>query len=170
METLFADDAFGFLEVNPRLQVEHGVTEAVTGIDLVTTQIRIAAGVPLGDLLPEPATASGHAVEARVCAEDSRRMLPSAGRLAVFRPPVLAGVRVEAGYAEGQWVTPYFDPLLAKVIGTGATREAAIGRTLVGVKAFEIRGVETNRDLLMNVLGSEPFVAGDLHTGMVASG
>ena len=170
VETLFADDAFGFLEVNPRLQVEHGVTEAVTGIDLVTTQIRIAAGVPLGDLLPEPATASGHAVEARVCAEDSRRMLPSAGRLAVFRPPVLAGVRVEAGYAEGQWVTPYFDPLLAKVIGTGATREAAIGRTLVGVKAFEIRGVETNRELLMNVLGSEPFVAGDLHTGMVASG
>ncbi len=94
-------------------------------------------------------------------------MLPSTGRLAVYRPPELTGVRVETGYAEGQWVTPYFDPLLAKVIGTGSTREQAIGRTLVGVKAFDIQGIETNRALLERTLGSEPFIAGRLHTRLL---
>ena len=149
--------------------MEHGVTEEITGIDLVAAQIRIAAGEPLANILPDRIEASGHAVEARVYAEDSRRMFPSTGRLAVFRPPALTGVRVDAAYAEGQWVTPYFDPLLAKVIGTGATREQAIGRTLVGVKAFDIRGVATNRELLMNTLASEPFIAGRLHTGMLSA-
>ena len=189
VETLYADGDFGFLEVNTRLQVEHGVTEEITGIDLVAAQIRIAAGSRLADILPEPSAgeregpaprkngqreglkrieSQGHAVEARIYAEDSERMLPSTGRLAVFRPPTLTGVRVETGYAEGQWVTPYFDPLLGKVIGTGTTREQAIGRTLVGVKAFEIRGVATNRALLEATLGSEAFVAGRLHTGMLA--
>lgn len=168
VETLYADGDFGFLEVNTRLQVEHGVTEEVTGIDLVAAQIRIAAGNALSDVVPGSIEARGHAVEARIYAEDSERMLPSTGRLAVFRPPTLTGVRVETGYAEGQWVTPYFDPLLGKVIGTGATREQAIGRTLVGVKAFEIRGVATNRALLETTLGSEAFIAGRLHTGMLA--
>ena len=168
VETLLADGAFGFLEMNARLQVEHGVTEAVTGVDLVAAQIRIASGARLGSVLPAEITATGHAVEARIYAEDSERMLPSSGRLAVFRPPTLAGVRVDAGYAEGQWVTPYFDPLLAKVIGSGATREQAIGRTLIGVKAFAIGGVATNQQLLMGVLGGEPFIAGRLHTQMLA--
>ena len=167
VETLFANDAFGFLEVNTRLQVEHGVTEEVLGVDLVAAQIRIAAGAALEATVAAPAKAGGHAVEARIYAEDSERMLPATGRLSVFRPPTLAGVRIEAGYAEGQWVTPYFDPLLAKVIGTGETREKAIGRTLVGVKAFAIDGLATNRQLLMDTLGSEPFIAGRLHTGML---
>lgn len=166
VETLLDADEFGFLEVNTRLQVEHGVTEEITGIDLVATQIRIAAGEHLSALLPQPVVANGHAVQARIYAEDSARMLPSTGRLTVYRPPQLTGVRVDSGYAEGQWVTPYFDPLLAKVIGTGTTREQAIGRALVGVKAFDIRGVATNRDLLLDTLGSEPFVAGRWHTGM----
>ena len=176
VETLFAetatapDAAFGFLEVNTRLQVEHGVTEEITGIDLVTAQIRIAAGESLAEVVPKPVAAAGHAVEARIYAEDSVRMLPSTGRLTVFRPPQLTGVRIETGYAAGQWVTPYFDPLLAKVIGTGRTREQAIGRTLVGVKAFEIKGVATNRALLERTLGSEPFIAGRLHTGMLEAG
>ena len=169
VETLYADGGFGFLEVNTRLQVEHGVTEEITGVDLVEAQIRIAAGDKLVDLLPTDVQATGHAVEARIYAEDSRRMLPSTGRLTVCRPPTLTGVRVESGYAEGQWVTPYFDPLLAKVIGTGATREQAIGRTLVGVKAFDIQGVDTNRALLERTLGSEPFVAARLHTGLLDS-
>ena len=169
VETLFANDAFGFLEVNTRLQVEHGVTEEVLGVDLVAAQIRIAAGAALETTVPAQVEPAGHAVEARIYAEDSERMLPSTGRLAVFRPPTLAGVRVDAGYAEGQWVTPYFDPLLAKVIGTGTTREQAIGRTLVGVKAFAINGLATNRQLLMDTLGSEPFIAGRLHTGMLQS-
>ena len=169
VETLFANDAFGFLEVNTRLQVEHGVTEEVLGVDLVAAQIRIAAGAELTKTVPAQVEPSGHAIEARIYAEDSERMLPATGRLSVFRPPTLAGVRVEAGYAEGQWVTPYFDPLLAKVIGTGETREAAIGRTLVGVKAFAINGIATNRQMLMDTLGSEPFIAGRLHTGMLTA-
>ena len=168
VETLYADGDFGFLEVNTRLQVEHGVTEEITGIDLVAAQIRIAAGERLGAILPARIEADGYAVEARIYAEDSTRMLPSTGKLAVYRPPSLTGVRVETGYAEGQAVTPYFDPLLAKVIGTGSTREQAIGRTLVGVKAFEIRGVDSNRQLLEDTLGSEAFIAGRLHTGMLA--
>ncbi|MXY55087.1 MAG: biotin carboxylase [Gammaproteobacteria bacterium] len=167
VETLYADGGFGFLEVNTRLQVEHGVTEEVTGVDLVEAQIRIAAGEKLGDVLPAAPEANGHAVEARIYAEDSRRMLPSTGRLTVYRPPRMTGLRVESGYSEGQWVTPYFDPLLAKVIGTGTTREQAIGRTLVGVKAFDIRGIDTNRALLERVLGREPFIAGRLHTGLL---
>ena len=130
VETLFAGGEFGFLEVNTRLQVEHGVTEAITGVDLVATQIRIAAGERLAEVMPRAVKPTGHAVEARIYAEDSRRLLPSPGRLAVYRPPAMTGVRIDSGYAEGQWVTPYFDPLLAKVIGTGTTREQAIGRTL----------------------------------------
>ena len=169
VETLFADDQFGFLEVNTRLQVEHGVTEEITGVDLVEAQFRVAAGESLADILPQRVVTNGHAVEARIYAEDSRRLLPSTGRLAVYRPPQLTGVRVDSGYAEGQWVTPYFDPLLAKVIGKGKTREEAIGRTLVGVKAFAIEGVSTNRDLLMATLGREDFIAGRLHTGMIAA-
>jgi len=167
VETLYAADAFAFLEVNTRLQVEHGVTEETTGIDLVAAQIRIAAGDALSDAIPGSIEARGHAVQARVYAEDSARFLPSTGRLAVYRPPTLTGVRIDTGYAEGQWVTPYFDPLLAKVIGIGSTREQAIGRALVAVKAFDIKGVETNRELLQRVLGSEPFIAGRLHTGFL---
>ena len=124
VETLYADGDFGFLEVNTRLQVEHGVTEEITGIDLVAAQNRIAAGERLGTILPARIEADGFAVEARIYAEDSTRMLPSTGKLAVYRPPSLTGVRVETGYAEGQAVTPYFDPLLAKVIGTGSTQRA----------------------------------------------
>ena len=169
VETLYADGDFGFLEVNTRLQVEHGVTEEVTGIDLVGAQIRVAAGAPLTTILPERLATDGYAVEARIYAEDSVRMLPSTGRLVAYRPPRLTGVRVETGYAEGQSVTPYYDPLLAKVIGTGATREQAIGRTLIGVKAFDIQGVATNRALLQATLGSEAFIAGRLHTGMLAA-
>ena len=168
VETLLAKKRFSFLEVNTRLQVEHGVTEEVTGLDLVQSQIRLAAGERLDQVLPpEPAPQESprFAVQARIYAEDSRRMLPSTGTLATYRPPRLTGVRVEAGYAEGQAMTPYYDPLLAKVIGTGATRELAIGRTLVGVKAFEIRGVETNRDLLQAILRHPDFLAGKVHTG-----
>ena len=168
VETLLAKRRFAFLEVNTRLQVEHGVTEEVTGLDLVQLQIRLAAGERLGEVLPpERAPRESHrfAVQARIYAEDSRRMLPSTGTLSTYRPPRLTGVRVEAGYAEGQAMTPYYDPLLAKVIGTGPTRELAIGRTLVGVKAFEIRGVDTNRDLLGAILRHPDFLAGKVHTG-----
>lgn len=169
VETLLAKSKFSFLEVNTRLQVEHGVTEEVTGLDLVQLQIRLAAGEPLDALLPADRSRAKSipprfAVQARIYAEDSRRMLPSTGTLSTYRPPRLTGVRIEAGYSEGQSVTPYYDPLLAKVIGTGPTRELAIGRTLVGVRAFEIRGVATNRNLLQSILKHPDFLAGKLHT------
>ena len=154
---------FGFMEMNTRIQVEHGVTEEVTGLDLVRAQIEIAAG----GALPERPAMNGHAVEVRVYAEDPVRHFPSTGRLSVYRPPRMHGVRVETGYAEGQRVTPYYDPLLAKVIGSGPTRELAIGRTLVGLKGFSVTGVQTNIPLLQKVLSDEAFLAGRIDTGFL---
>lgn len=162
LETLRAGpDDYGFLEMNTRIQVEHGVTEMITGLDLVATQIGLAAGDPL----PEVPAAAGHALEVRIYAEGAFSQLPSTGRLTVFDVPRLHGVRVDTGYRAGQWVTPFYDPLLAKVIGHGRTREQAIGRVLVALKAFAIQGVETNVPLLNAVLVDEDFLAGRLDTG-----
>lgn len=154
---------YGFLEMNTRIQVEHGVTEAVTGLDLLAEQIRLAAGAPL-PVIPE---LRGHALEARIYAEDPRSHMPSTGVLQLFRYPVLEGVRVETGYCEGQAVTPYYDPLLAKVIGWGVTREQAIGRVLIGLRAFSVQGVKTNIPLLTRVLEDGEFLRGHVHTGFL---
>jgi acetyl-CoA carboxylase, biotin carboxylase subunit len=159
LETLYRGErGFGFIEMNTRIQVEHGVTEAVTGLDLVVAQIALAAGAPL----PERPPLDGHAVEARVYAEDVLRGYPATGTLTHLRTPALHGVRFETGYRQGQAVTPHYDPLIAKVIGHGATRAQAIGRTLVGVRALEIRGVATNASLLEQALQDERFLAGDV--------
>jgi len=165
LETLRAGAGdYGFLEMNTRIQVEHGVTEMVTGMDLVATQIRLAAG----ESLPEPRPLLGHALEVRVYAEHPVTQLPSTGQLAVFEPPLnLHGVRVETGYQAGQWVTPHYDPLLAKVITHGSTREQAIGRALVALQAFTIVGVESNIPLLRGVLGDAEFLAGQVDTGFL---
>jgi acetyl-CoA carboxylase biotin carboxylase subunit len=166
VETLMSQKGdFHFLEMNTRLQVEHGVTESITGIDLVRAQIQSAAGMALDDILPAEITATGHAIEARVYAEDSRRFLPSSGELKVYRPP--QGIRVETGYAEGQKVTPYYDPMLAKVIAHGTTRNEAIEKLLCALDEFEIDGVKTNLDALRILLTAEEFQAGDVHTGLV---
>ena len=154
----------GFLEMNTRIQVEHGVTEEVTGIDLVATQIELAAG----GALPQQSELRGYAMEARLYAEDPRTMFPSTGKLAVFRPPALYGVRIETGYQEGQEVSPYYDPLLAKLITRGTTREQAIGRLVVALRAFKVVGVRTNAPLLLDILQDELFIQGQVDTGMVA--
>ncbi len=166
LETLRAGAGdYGFLEMNTRIQVEHGVTEMITGVDLVVSQIRLAAG----EKLPPPAAIDGHAVEARIYAEHPRTLLPSTGKLTVFEPPHgLHGVRVDTGYQTGQRVTPYYDPLLAKVISHGRTREQAIGRLLVALTAFRIDGVHTNAALLKAVLGDDDFLAGRLDTGYLS--
>ena len=165
VETLFAPDGgLGFLEMNTRIQVEHGVTEEVTGIDLVATQITLAAG----GRLPRQTPLQGFAMEVRLYAEDSQTLFPSTGTLTVFRPPELHGVRIETGYREGQVVTPYYDPLLAKIIARGTTREQAIGRLVVALRAFTVRGVSTNAQLLLNILQDDLFVQGQVDTGMVA--
>ncbi len=157
------DGSFGFIEMNTRIQVEHGVTEAVTGLDLVAIQIALAAGAPL----PERPPLTGCAVEARVYAEDPRTGHTATGVLSHLRTPDLHGVRYETGYRQGQAVTPYYDALIAKVIGWGSSREQAIGRTLVGVKALEIRGVATNVPILERALQDEQFLAGNVHTGFL---
>jgi acetyl-CoA carboxylase biotin carboxylase subunit len=164
LETLFdADGAMGFLEMNTRIQVEHGVTEAITGCDLVQLQIGLAEGASLPD---QPAR-QGFAMEVRLYAEDAQTLLPSTGKLAVFRPPRLHGVRIESGYAEGQMVTPHYDAMLAKLIAHGETREMAIGRLVIALRAFEVAGVKTNATLLVKILQSEAFLAGKVDTGIV---
>ena len=164
IETLFSDGDSGFLEMNTRIQVEHGVTEDVTGIDLVQQQILLAAGAELPE---KPSAVQGHAIEVRVYAEDSQTLMPSTGLLRVFSAPTLFGVRVETGYQQGQEVSPYYDALLAKIIATGNTREQAIGRAVVALKAFTIEGVETNSALLLRVLQEPDFLQGNIDTGMV---
>lgn len=161
------EGSFGFLEMNTRLQVEHGVTEEVTGVDLVKSQIRAAAGERLAAILPSRIEVRGHAVQARVCAEDPRTFFPSPGRLEVFRPPRDPRVRVETGYAEGREVTPHYDPLLAKVIVRGETREQAIADLVEALGAFAVEGVKTNIPALIAVLRSEAFGAGRVHTGLI---
>ena len=163
-----ADGSFSFLEMNTRLQVEHGVTEEVTGVDLVQAQIRSAAGERLETILPERIELKGHAIQARVYAEDPKRFLPSPGKLKVYRPPLDAGVRIETGYAEGRDVTPHYDPLLAKVIVHAGTRVAAIGRLCDALEAFAIEGVKHNIPALLSVLRSTPFREGQVHTGILA--
>jgi acetyl-CoA carboxylase biotin carboxylase subunit len=163
-----ADGSFSFLEMNTRLQVEHGVTEEVTGVDLVQAQIRSAAGERLETILPERIELNGHAIQARVYAEDPKRFFPSPGKLKVYRPPVDPSVRIETGYAEGRDVTPHYDPLLAKVIVHAPTREAAIGRLCDALEEFAIEGVKNNIPALLKILRSTPFRAGQVHTGIVA--
>ena len=163
-----ADGSFSFLEMNTRLQVEHGVTEEVTGVDLVQAQIRSAAGERLETILPEHIELKGHAIQARVYAEDPKRFFPSPGKLKVYRPPVDPDVRIETGYAEGRDVTPHYDPLLAKVIVHAPTRAAAIARLCDALEAFAIEGVKHNIPALLTILRSTPFREGRVHTGIVA--
>ncbi|TAL57072.1 biotin carboxylase N-terminal domain-containing protein [Pandoraea sp.] len=163
-----ADGTFSFLEMNTRLQVEHGVTEAITGVDLVAAQIRSAAGLRLDDILPPTLHADGHAIEARVYAEDSKRFLPSPGRLTTFRPPEGSGIRVETGYAEGRAVTMHYDPLLAKVIAHGPSRAAAIQTLREALRNFSVAGVKTNLAALDIILGSSQFRDGEVHTGLLS--
>jgi acetyl-CoA carboxylase biotin carboxylase subunit len=162
------DGCFSFLEMNTRLQVEHGVTEEVTGVDLVQAQIRSAASEKLSEILPARLEVRGHAIQARVYAEDPRNFYPSPGKLKVFRPPQAPGVRVETGYAEGRDVTPHYDPMIAKVIAHAPTRARAIERLCGALEAFEIQGPKTNIPAALAVLRSEPFRAGRVHTGLIS--
>ncbi|MHB8593888.1 MAG: biotin/lipoyl-containing protein, partial [Acidimicrobiales bacterium] len=161
------DGTFAFLEVNTRLQVEHPVTEFVTGLDLVRLQLLVAEGHPLPDAAAEPRLA-GHAIEARLYAEDATRAWqPSAGtlhRFAVERGP---GLRVDSGVIEGSEVSPYYDPMLAKVIAYAPTRAEAARRLAAALAGAEIHGVTTNRDLLVRVLRHPEFLAGEIDTGFL---
>jgi acetyl-CoA carboxylase biotin carboxylase subunit len=158
---------FYFLEMNTRLQVEHAVTEAVTGVDLVRAQIDVAAGMSLRWSQPSLAQ-RGHAIECRVYAEDpSNGFLPQAGPLLLYREPSGPGVRVDAGVAEGDRLSVNYDPLIAKVTVHAETREHAIARALAALRSFPILGIRTNLPFLIAVLEHRAFAAGAVHTGFV---
>ena len=158
---------FYFLEMNTRLQVEHPVTEMVTGTDLVRAQLMVAMGEPLpwrqADLVQR-----GHAVECRVYAEDpSAGFLPQAGPLLLYREPSGPGIRVDSGVVEGGAVPVHYDPMRAKLIAYGESRGAAIARAAAALRSFPILGVRTNVSFLLNVLRHDAFQSGDVHTGFV---
>jgi acetyl-CoA carboxylase, biotin carboxylase subunit len=157
---------FVFLEMNTRLQVEHPVTELVTGIDLVEQQFLIAAGEPVS-FDPAQLATSGHALELRVYAEDSQRFLPSPGLIDEWIEPAGPGIRVDAGYAEGNRVTPYYDPLLAKLCVHGADRAQALDRAVAAVAGFGISGLKTNLQFHAELLASAEFRGGDYDTSLV---
>ncbi len=168
VECLVDADAgtFVFLEMNTRLQVEHPITELVTGIDLVEQQFLIAAGEP-PSFDPAAVRASGHALELRIYAEDPVRFLPGPGTITEWAEPAGEGVRVDAGYAAGNTVTPFYDPLLAKLCVHGADREQALDRARDAVAAFRIAGPKTNLRFHADLLTSPEFSTGDYDTSLV---
>jgi acetyl-CoA carboxylase biotin carboxylase subunit len=161
-----ATGEFFFLEMNTRLQVEHPVTELVYGVDLVEEQLRVAAGLaPTFD--PDALAPRGHAIELRVNAEDPKRFLPGPGAISAWTEPSGEGVRVDAGYAAGTTVTPFYDSLMAKLIVYGADRAEAIERVRAAVAGFEIAGPKCNLPFFAELLDNAEFLSGDYDTGIV---
>jgi acetyl/propionyl-CoA carboxylase alpha subunit len=162
------DDArFYFLEMNTRLQVEHPITELVTGTDLVHAQLAVAAGAPL-PWTQTQLQQRGHAIECRVYAEDpASGFLPQAGGLRLYREPRAPGIRIDSGVEEGSEVPVQYDPMLAKLIAHGEDRNAAIARASAALRTFAVLGVRTNIAFLIRILEHPEFRAAHLHTGFV---
>jgi acetyl/propionyl-CoA carboxylase alpha subunit len=166
VEFLYAQDTdeIFFLEINTRLQVEHPVTEQVTGLDLVRAQIEIAEGATLDAVIGEPVL-TGHAVEVRLYAEDAARgFLPATGVLSCFDIPARPGLRVEAGPVSGDAISADYDPMIAKVIATAATRPAALRLLAGALRDAKLHGLTTNRDFLVRLLEDEDFARGEFDT------
>jgi acetyl-CoA carboxylase, biotin carboxylase subunit len=161
------DGSFYFIELNARLQVEHPVTELVTGIDIVKEQLRVAAGEPLS--VTGRAPRRGHAIEIRINAEDPERdFLPAPGTVTRFRPPLGPGVRLDSAILEGMTIPPFSDSMLAKLIVWDSDRPAALGRALRALGELEFEGVPTTRDVAMHVLRSAEFASGRYSTSTLA--
>ena len=170
MEFLVIGEEFFFLEMNTRLQVEHPVTEEVTGLDLVQAQLRVAAGEPL-PWTQEQIRQHGASIECRIYAEDpAKNFMPSPGKLTRLGLPTGPGIRLECGVAEGVEVTVHYDPLLAKLIATGRDREEAIARMSGALDAFVIEGVKTVIPFHQRVMRSDLFRAGSVHTQLIEQG
>jgi acetyl-CoA carboxylase, biotin carboxylase subunit len=163
VEFLYSDGNVYFIEMNARLQVEHPVTELTTGVDLIGWQLRIASGERL-TVRQEDVVRRGAALEFRIYAEDPVKFFPSPGPLKVFVPPTGEGVRLDSGYAEGNTVTPNYDPMIAKLIVSGATRAQAIERSIAALEQFRVEGIKTNIPLHLRILRSEAFQSGTLDT------
>ena len=162
------DGSFFFMEMNTRLQVEHPVTEMITGQDLVEWQLRVAAGLPL-PLAQEQLQTRGHALEARIYAEDaSKGFLPSTGTLIRLSPPAESlNVRVDTGVEEGDEITPYYDPMIAKLIVWDEHRDAALARMRKALADYQVAGVTTNIDFLSRLVACPAFAGADLDTGLI---
>ncbi|QWB25404.1 MULTISPECIES: acetyl/propionyl/methylcrotonyl-CoA carboxylase subunit alpha [Streptomyces] len=159
--------SYYFMEMNTRLQVEHPVTELITGLDLVEWQLRVAAGEPLG-FAQEDVTLTGHAVEARICAEDpARGFLPSGGTVLRLREPQGDGIRTDSGLTEGTEVGSLYDPMLSKVIAYGPDRATALRKLRSALAETVTLGVQTNAGFLRRLLAHPAVIAGDLDTGLV---
>jgi acetyl-CoA carboxylase biotin carboxylase subunit len=161
------EGGFYFIEVNCRLQVEHPVSELVTGIDIVREQVRIAAGERL--VRTGRAPRSGHAIEVRINAEDpARDFAPAPGTISRFRPPLGPGVRVDTAMTDGSTIPPYYDSLIAKVVVWDDTRPGAIARTVRALSELDVDGIPTTRELALDVLASAEFASGDYSTSTLA--
>jgi 3-methylcrotonyl-CoA carboxylase alpha subunit len=162
------DGTFHFMEMNTRLQVEHPVTEMITGLDLVEWQLRVAAGEPL-PLRQEQLAIRGHAIEARIYAEDpDKGFLPSTGRLLHLAPPAESlHVRVDTGVEEGDEITPHYDPMIAKLIVRDDTRERACARMLQALAQYRVVGVANNIEFLSRLIACPAFAQADLDTGLI---
>ena len=162
-----SDRKLYFIEMNTRIQVEHPVTEAITGVDLVKAQLRIASGERLSDILPAKLEIRGHAIECRINAEHPRKFTPSAGKITAFNVPGGNGIRVDtAQYAEGV-IPPYYDSLVAKLITHGVDRAEAIARMERALSQFVVRGIETSVSLHQAIFQDEEFRAGQFDTGFM---
>ncbi|WP_169569882.1 acetyl-CoA carboxylase biotin carboxylase subunit [Sneathiella limimaris] len=159
---------FYFLEMNTRLQVEHPVTELVTGLDLVELQLRVANGDPLG-LDQSDINLTGHAIEVRLYAEDpSEDFLPCAGDIALWQPATSPGLRIDSGITNGQAISPFYDPMLAKVIAYGSNREEAIAKLIQGLEETVLFGFATNTSFLLDILRRDKFRQGEATTAFIA--
>jgi acetyl-CoA carboxylase biotin carboxylase subunit len=166
----FLMDAAGnyyFIEMNTRLQVEHPVTEQTTGIDIVQAMLRVGAGEPLG-ITQSDVKSFGHAIEARITAEDpDKNFAPSCGNVTTWKPPVRDDVRMETHVYEGFTITPFYDPMIAKLIVTGSDRADAITRLGSSLAEFKVDGIRTNIPFLQKLIKDPAFISGDFHTGTV---
>ncbi len=162
------DGAFYFMEMNTRLQVEHPVTELITGLDLVEWQLRVAAGEPL-PVRQEQLAINGHAIEARIYAEDpAREFLPSIGRLVhLATPETSAELRIDTGVRQGDEITPYYDPMIAKLIVHGPTRAEAVGRLRAALAGYQVVGVHTNVEFLQRLAEAPSFVEARVDTALI---
>jgi acetyl-CoA carboxylase biotin carboxylase subunit len=158
-EFLYENDEFYFIEMNTRLQVEHPVTEFITGVDLVKEQIRIAAGQPLS-YAQEDLTVTGHAIECRINAEDPDNFMPSPGTIKTFHAPGGPGIRVDSHIYDGYTVPPYYDSMIGKIIAHGESREAALARMSTALEEAIIDGIKTNIPLHHRILSDSAFQAG----------
>jgi acetyl-CoA/propionyl-CoA carboxylase biotin carboxyl carrier protein len=166
VEFLFSDGDFYFLEMNTRIQVEHTVTEEVFGIDLVAEQIKVAWGEPLS--ITDTPSPSGHAIEFRINAEDpSQGFIPNPGTLVTYREPSGPGVRIDSGVVQGSTISQYYDNMIAKLIVTGATREATIARAKRALSEYLIEGVDTTIPAHLQILSDDRFLDGDITTRLV---